>query len=128
MSDEAELLKLRQSLVHGLANSIAVIGGNLEPMRPYAPGGEPLCMLIDMECSVTDARKLFEELRKDLDAPIEERRRIINALATVVAVLDLNLRALERHVHRRDGRNILGDMQVASARASAQFAALRKLL
>lgn len=129
MSDEPELLKARDALIHALANSIAIIAANVQPLHPYTTAGaEPLLMLLDMEQSAKEAEALFKALRREKDPSVESHANTINALASIVTVFDLNLKALERHVHRRDGRNILGDMQEASARATKQFAALRRLL
>lgn len=124
---DAELLTERRQLVHGLANSLAIVAANIESLRPFTDGAEALTMLVDIECSITSAGEQFEDLHDDRDLSLEDRVAMINRLAGAISVIALNLAALDRHVtHHREGRSIYADMVVAAARGRTQFEALRK--
>lgn len=129
MPDEPELLTARGQLVHGLANSVAVLATNVELLPPFLGGAEGLSMLVDIESSIRSMFQLFDDLHEGGDLNLEARWKMINGLANALSIISLNLTALDRHVtHHREGRSIYADMLIANARARTQFEALRKMI
>lgn len=129
MADDPEamleaLLKARRAVIHGLANSLAVLSNNLPPLAVHVHARDGIATMVDLGANLDQARDQFQTMYEAETI----RRSQINRLASTVQTVLGNLQALRAHVTSDEGLLILAQMQTAADRGRAQFEALRQLL
>jgi hypothetical protein len=118
------LIKARRAVVHGMANSLAILANNLPALRTHVHRPDGISLMVDAGAELDKAREDFQAFYGD--DPV--KRWQVNRLANSLTVVLDNLEALLAHVLDEEGKLILSQMRTAGERARKQWSTLRSLL
>jgi hypothetical protein len=121
-----KLDRARRAVLHALANSVGVLIPSIPELRRYVHDPDGLTALMDMERAARRSLRTFQALHRARTLRLSPAS--LNRLVNQVSRMTADLQSLRSRMLERDGFNVLDDMDLAAARASAQLASLRDLV